>query len=167
MYSVIILEMPRGGLRPNTKVESNHLFKPKWNNKKTTAIRIPEVFKACLINLARYLDKSENSGLFEDDNYIVYIVEKYNNLEVNYQSICEELEECKKENLQLKNQQKANQNLQKNQQGKYQIAVECFEEFVKDQNLDMEELSKSRKGTKKHQIYLINQWLREQSKSKK
>ena len=152
--------MPRGGLRPNTKVESNHLFKPKWNNKKTTAIRIPEVFKACLINLARYLDKPENSGLFEDDNYIISIVEKYNDLEANYQSICEKLEEYKEENLQLKNSQK-------NQQNKYQVAIECFEEFVKNQNLDMEELSKSRKGTKKHQIYEINQWFIEQSKSKK
>ncbi len=159
--------MPRGGLRPNTKVESNHLFKPKWNNKKTTAIRIPEVFKACLINLARYLDKPENSGLFKDDNYITSIIEKYNNLEANYQSSCEQLEECKKENLQLKNLQKSSQNLQKKQQNKYQIAVECFREFVKDQNLDMEDLSKSKKGTKKHQIYEINQWFIEQSRSKK
>ena len=158
--------MPRGGLRPNTKVESNHLFKPKWNNKKTTAIRIPEVFKACLINLARYLDKPENSGLFEDDNYIVSILEIYNDLEVNYQSIYKKLEEYEKEKLQLRESQKSNQNLQRNQQNKYQIAVECFEEFVKNQNLDMEELSKSRKGTKKHQIYEINQWFIEQSKSK-
>ena len=152
--------MPRGGLRPNTKVESNHLFKPKWNNKKTTAIRIPEVFKACLINLARYLDKPENSGLFKDDNYIISIVEKYNDLEVNYQSSCKELKECKEENLQLKDSRK-------NQQDKYQVALECFEEFVKNQNLDMEELSKSRKGTKKHQIYEINQWFIEQSKINK
>ena len=159
--------MSRGGLRPNTKVESNHLFKPKWNNKKTTAIRIPEVFKTCLINLARYLDKPENSGLFEDDKYIISIIEKYNNLEANYQSSCKELEKCKEENLQLKDLQNINQNSQKNQQNKYQIAVECFEEFVENQNLDMEELSKSRKGTKKHQIYQINQWFIEQSRSKK
>ena len=159
--------MPRGGYKPNTKVESNHLFKPKWNNKKTTAIRIPEVFKACLINLARYLDKHENSGLFEDDNYIISIVEKYNDLEVNYQSICKELEEFKEENSRLKDLQRVNQNSQKNQQNKYQIAIECFEEFVKNQNLDMEELSKSRKGTKKHQLYEINQWFIEQSKSNK
>ena len=159
--------MPRGGLRKDSKGTTNHLFKPKWNNKKTIAIRIPEVFKACLINLARYLDKPENFGLFEDDNYIISIIEKHNNLEANYQSICKELEECKEENLQLKDSQKTNQNLQKSQQGKYQVAVECFEEFVKSQNLDMEELSKSRKGTKKHQIYLINQWFIEQSKSKK
>ena len=159
--------MSRGGLRPNTKVESNHLFKPKWNNRKTIAIRIPEVFKACLINLARYLDKPENSGLFEDDNYITSIIEKYNDLEVNYQSSCKELKECRKENLQLKDLQKTNQNLQKNQQNKYRIAVECFEEFVKNQSLDMEELSKSKKGTKKHQMYQINQWFIEQSRSKK
>ena len=152
--------MPRGGLRKDSKGTTNHLFTPKWNNKKTTAIRIPEVFKTCLINLARYLDKPENSRLFEDDNYIVSIVKKYDDLQANYQSSCEELEECRKENLQLKNSQK-------NQQDKYQIAVECFEEFVKIQNLDMEELSKSRKGTKKHQIYQINQWFIEQSKSKK
>ena len=159
--------MSRGGRRSNTKVESNHLFKPKWNNKKTTAIRIPEVFKACLINLARYLDKLENSGLFEDDNYIISIIEKYNDLEVNYQSSCKELEECRKENLQPNNLHKNNQNLQRNQRDKYQIAVECFEEFVKNQSLDMEELSKSRKGTKKHQIYEINQWFIEQSKINK
>ena len=158
--------MPRGGLRKDSKGTTNHLFKPKWNNKKTTAIRIPQVFKACLINLARYLDKPENPGLFEDDNYITSIIEKYNDLEANYQSSCKKLEECKKENLRLKNLQKSNQNLQKKQQNKYQIAVECFEEFVKNQNLDMEELSKSRKGTKKYQIHQINQWFIEQSKSK-
>ena len=159
--------MPRGGLRKDSKGTTNHLFTPKWNNKKTTAIRIPEVFKACLINLARYLDKPENFGLFEDDNYIISIIEKYNDLEANYQSSCKKLKECKEENLQLKDLQRVNQNSQKNQQNKYQVAVECFEEFVKNQNLDMEDSSKSRKGTKKHQIYKINQWFIEQSKINK
>lgn len=159
--------MSRGGLRPNTKVESNHLFKPKWNNKKTIAIRIPEVFKSCLINLARYLDKPENSSLFKDDNYIISIIEKYNDLEANYQSTCRELEECRKQNLELKDSQKIHQNLQKNKQNKYQVAVVCFGEFMESQNLNMDELSKSRKGTKKHQMYEINQWLIKQSKINK
>lgn len=61
--------MPRGGLRPNTKVESNHLFKPKWNNKKTTAIRIPEVFKDVLLGIARHLDKTKVTT--EDDQEVI------------------------------------------------------------------------------------------------
>ena len=156
--------MPRGGYRANNKIESNHLFKPKWNNKKTTAIRIPEVFKTCLINLARYLDKPENSSLSKEDNYIVSIIEKYDDLEANYQSTCRELKEYKRQNLGLIDSQKIHQNSQKNQQNKYQVAVECFGEFVESQNLNMDELSKSRKGTKKHQMYEINQWLIKQSK---
>ena len=62
---------------------------------------------------------------------------------------------------------KSNQNKQKNSQNKYQIAVECFGEFVESQKLNMEDLSKSRKGTKKHQLYEINQWLIEKSNSSK
>lgn len=156
--------MPRGGLRKTKEGKTNHLFTPKWNNKKTTAIRIPEVFKNCLISLARYLDKPENSSLSKEDNYIVSIIEKYNDLEANYQSTCKELKECRRQNLELIDSQKIHQNSQKNQQNKYQVAVECFGKFVESQNLNMDELSKSRKGTKKYQMYEINQWLIRQSK---
>ena len=45
---------------------------------------------------------------------------------------------------------------------RYQIAVECFDEFIKSKNLNMGDLSKSRKGTKNYQLFEINQWLKSQ-----
>lgn len=133
--------MPRGGHRPNTKVESNHLFKPKWNNKKTTAIRIPEVFKDILLSLARYFDKPENTSIVQSLFNAIQIIENHPTKFTN-----------------------SNSKQTEEQQNKYQIAVECFEEFVENQNLNMEELSKSRKGTKKHQLWLINNWFQAKSR---
>lgn len=157
--------MPRGGLRSNTKVESNHLFKPKWNNKKTTAIRIPEIFKDTLLAIARYLDKPE----FLDENIssIQERVINYKTLESNLEFYRTEVFKLQEQNKNLSQtiEKQTNQNKQKNQENKYQIAVECFGEFVESQNLNMKELSKARKGTKKHQLWLINNWFQAQSRS--
>ena len=156
--------MPRGGLRPNTKVESNHLFKPKWNNKKTTAIRIPEIFKDSFIAIARYLDKLESYDK-DKDNILEKLI-NYNTLECNLKDYQNKVIELQEKNQQLSNniENQINQNSQKN---KYKIAVECFEEFVETKKLNMEELYKSRRNTKKHQLHEINQWLTEKSKSSK
>lgn len=43
-----------------------------------------------------------------------------------------------------------NQNKQNNNQNKYKIAAKCFDEFLNSQSLSIEELARSRKGTKKH-----------------
>lgn len=157
--------MPRGGRRPNTKVESNHLFKPKWNNKKTTAIRIPEVFKDCFIALARYLDKSEFSGNF-DINLVDKVVD-YDNVKSDLNEYQSEIIKLREENIKLSQEinNQTNQNKQKNQPNNYLIAVECFGEFVEKNDLTIEDLSKARKGTKKHQLYEINQWLLKKSNS--
>ena len=53
-------------------------------------------------------------------------------------------------------------NIKIDKSNRYQIAVECFEEFIESQKLDLSELSKAKKGTKKRQLSDIHQWLTEQ-----
>ena len=53
-------------------------------------------------------------------------------------------------------------NITLDKSNRYQIAVECFEEFIESQKLDLSELSKAKKGTKKRQLSDIHQWLTEQ-----
>lgn len=156
--------MPRGGLRKDKQGTTNHLFISKWNNKKTTAIRIPEIFKDTLVAIARYLDKPE--FLDEDISNIQERVINYKTLESNLEFYKNEVLKLQEQNKNLSRtiEKQTNQNKQKNQENKYQIAVECFEEFVESQNLNIEELSKARKGTKKHQLWLINNWFQAQSR---
>lgn len=154
--------MTKGGIRPDTKVESNHLFKPKWNNKKTTAIRIPEVFKESFMALAKYLDTSEFIG--DDFSKIHEKVINYKVLENNLKFYQEQTAKLKKKNKLVKEKLSEinNQDVQTNKQDDYQIAVRCFDEYIKSQNLNIDELSKSRKGTKKYQLYEIHNWLSKQ-----
>jgi len=49
--------MNKGGFRKNSEGNYNHLFSSKWNLGKTTTIRIPEILKDRLLELARYLDR--------------------------------------------------------------------------------------------------------------
>lgn len=152
--------MTRGGLRQNNKSDSNHLFKPKWRLGKTTAIRIPEVLKNTLLEIAKHLDKTKLS-LDKDANILDDIVNcfLYKERSQKYRNVIVELRTEKRELIHELNQ-KSKQNSHKNQLNKYQIAVECFEEFLKSQNLNVEELSKARKGSKKHQLWIIYQWLK-------
>lgn len=155
--------MPRGGLREGTKVESNHLFKPKWALGKTVAIRIPEILKDKLMEVARYLDsksKNEIKNLNITDE--IKINDQLNNkvfkLHNENVKLNQKLEMLISINQELNKQLKAIREL-----NKYQLATECFEEFLKNQSLDTEDLSKSRKGTKKYQLYEISQWLNKKS----
>lgn len=150
--------MPKGGILPKGEDGSiDHLYKSKWRLGKTTAIRIPIILKDFLLSLARQLDKS---GLQLDSSEFVHRF-------TNYQKLQSDLEFCRQKNLKLeKKNQKLNKQIQlQDKQNKYQIAVECFEEFVENQNLNIEELSKSRKGTKKHQLWMIRNWLESQENS--
>lgn len=147
--------MSKGGILPRGKDGSiEHLYKGKWRLGKTTTLRIPVVLKDFLLSLARKLDKS---GLQLDSSEFIDRFTKYKKLESN-------LEVCKQENLKLQEKiQKSNEQIQfQNKQNKYQIAVECFEEFVEKQGLDFDDLSKSRKGTKKHQLWMIREWFKNQ-----
>lgn len=159
MYSINRGDMSKGGYKKNNKVESNHLFKPKWNNKKTVAIRVPEVFKSTLLKIARHLDKTTVISL--DDQKIINDVAncfRYKELWTKYKNRTIELRQDKRELFkQIDNLD--NKNKQKNNQDKYELAVKCFGEFLESQNLNIEDLSKARKGTKKNQLYEINQWL--------
>ena len=55
--------MNKGGLRENSDGNYNHLFKRKWNLGKTTTIRIPEVIKKQILELAKYLDKNQKEEI--------------------------------------------------------------------------------------------------------
>ena len=159
--------MPRGGLRVDDEGTTNHLFKPKWNNKKTVAIRIPRAFKQVIMSLVRGLDEYEitaNNGL------VAVAIMRFGsqlNKELDLMTKSTKNPNELAEDIYQKISTQNNQNKQINSQNKYQLAVECFGEFVESQKLNMEDLSKSRKGTKKHQLYEINQWLIEKSNSSK
>ena len=49
--------MNKSGLRENSDGNYDHLFRGKWNLGKTTTIRIPEVIKNQILELAKYLDR--------------------------------------------------------------------------------------------------------------
>lgn len=154
--------MNKGGSKQNKASDYNHLFKPKWVLGKTAAIRIPAILKDKLLDVARYLDiKSEK----EIEN--LDIVEQLeNNTKLNNQTF-----KLHNENVRLNqtidmlrhiNGDLINQLEKTSKQSNYQIAIECFDEFLKSRNLNMEDLSKSRKGTKNYQLFEINQWFKSQ-----
>lgn len=156
--------MSRGGLREGNKSGQNHLFKKKWHLGKTTAIRIPEVLKDCLLAIAKELD---NSGkLLDQDIKVSERITKYESVKTRMQNYKKRLLELRREKIKLlkENEKLVNQSKQENQFDKYKIAVKCFEEFLKSQSLDIEDLSKSKKGTKKHQLWEIKSWLEAQKK---
>lgn len=162
MYNAIKANMLTGGVKHSKASDSNHLFKPKWTLGKTVAIRIPAILKNNLLDVARYLDiKSEK----EIEN--LDIVEQLkNNIKLNNQTfklhnetakLNHEIDVLTHINVDLRKQ------LEKiSKQNRYQIAIECFDEFLKSKNLNVEDLSKSRKNTKNYQLFEVNQWLKNQ-----
>lgn len=154
--------MPKGGLKRGKASDSNHLFKPKWSLGKTVAIRIPAILKDKFLDVARYLDIKSEKEIKNLD-----IVEQLkNNIELNNQTFKlhnETVRLNQKINMLIHiNEDLIKQSNKISKQSRYQIAVECFDEFLKSKNLNVEDLSKSRKGTKNHQLFEINQWLKSQ-----
>ena len=64
-------------------------------------------------------------------------------------------EEIKK--IDLLSQLNSDQELDKNR--KYQISVECLEEYFLEKGFSLEELQAARAGTKKRQLAEIHEWL--------
>lgn len=158
--------MAKGGLRRGNKADSNHLFTPKWRLGKTTAIRIPEIFKDSFLEIAKYLDLKPKSEV-ENINFIEVIKENSN--------LKDEINNLKNRNQDLQYkfdilfkliEKQTNINSENFSVDKYQIALECFEEFVEKQGLDFDDLSKSRKATKKHQLWMIREWFENQKSNK-
>lgn len=150
--------MVKGGLTKNNKSHANYLFTPKWRLGKTTAIRIPEVLKDKVMEVARYLD---NKLKIEVKNInFVEVLEENNNLKIEVYNLRNENQKLQQQldNLSEVTKNQNSSNYENNQVNKYQLAVECFREYLESQNQNMEELSKARKGTKKHQLWLINNW---------
>lgn len=155
--------MNRGGLRKDKDGTTNHLFTPKWRLGKTAAIRVPDILKNKLLKVAKYLDSKSKKEIENTD-----IVEQLkNNTELNNRTFNLHNETVRL-NREIDMLTHINKDLRKQLekisiQNKYQIAVKCFEEYLKSQNLDLEDLAKSRKGTKKYQLYEIDRWLKSQS----
>ena len=77
-------------------------------------------------------------------------------------SLVKYLDRSRKEEVQkidLLSKLNGNKELDKNR--KYQMSVECLEEFFLEKGLNLEELKKSRAGTKKRQLAEIHEWLSE------
>lgn len=157
--------MSRGGLQPDKNGTLNHLFTPKWRLGKTTAIRIPVVLKDKVMEVAKYLDTKLKIEV-ENINF-VEVLEENNKLKIEIYNLRNENQKLQQElnNLPKVTKSQKVSNSKDNQVNKYQIAVECFGEYVENQNLNMEELSKERKGTKKHQLWMINNWFQSQSRN--
>ena len=154
--------MPRGVIKRSKASDSNHLFKPKWSLGKTAAIRIPAILKDKLLDVARYLDIKSEKEIKSLD-----IVEQLkNNIELNNQTFKlhnETVRLNQKIDMLVHINEELTEQLEKiSKRSRYQIAVECFDEFIKSKNLNMGDLSKSRKGTKNYQLFEINQWLKSQ-----
>lgn len=154
--------MPKGGIRTDSQGRTDHLYSPKWRLGKTTAIRIPAILKHKLLELAKYLDTKQIKEV--ESLNVIQTIE--NNSELNNRTF-KLHNEVVKLNRDIDMLTHINEDLREqlakiSKKSRYQIAVECFEEFIKSQNLNMEDLSKSRKGTKKHQLFEIDQWLKNQ-----
>lgn len=154
--------MSTGGVKHSKASDFNHLFKPKWALGKTAAIRVPAILKDKLLDIARYLDIKSKKEIESLD-----IIEQLkNNVELNNRTfklhnetvkLNREIDVLTHINVDLRKQLEKISN-----QSRYQIAVECFDEFLKSKNLNVEDLSKSRKNTKNYQLFEINQWLKSQ-----
>lgn len=85
--------MSKGGLRKNSEGNYDHLFSGKWNLGKTTTIRIPEILKDKILELARYLDKNQKEEI-EDINLVsIFDSNKQLNNNQKYKVCIECLEE--------------------------------------------------------------------------
>lgn len=159
--------MTKGGFIENNKAYKNHLFKPKWRLGKTIAIRIPEILETKILEVAKYLDSKSKTEV-ENTNFIE-LLEENNKLKVEVYNLQNEKQKLQQEidNLSKTDEVKNNSNSIVSKVDKYQIAVECFGEYVKNYNLTLEELSTSRKGSKKHQLWLINNWFQSHSRDRK
>lgn len=162
MYNAIKANMSIGGAKHSKASDSNYLFKPKWTLGETAAIRIPAILKDKLLGVARYLDIKSKKEIENLD-----IVEQLkNSTKLNNQTF-KLHNETVKLNREIDMLTHINADLRKqlekiSKQSRYKIAVECFDEFLKSKNLNVEDLSKSRKNTKNYQLFEINQWLKNQ-----
>jgi hypothetical protein len=85
--------MSKGGLRKNSEGSYNHLFSSKWKLGKTTTIRIPEILKDKILELARYLDKNQKEEIEEINLVSIFDSNKQLNKNQIYKAGIECLEE--------------------------------------------------------------------------
>lgn len=138
--------------------------KPKWELGKTVAIRIPEVLKDKVLEVARYFDGQPKKQIKQID--LVSEIE-------NNKSLNDKVYKLHNDNTVLRNRiedlMQRNQDLSKQlekykKKNKYQLSNECFKEYLAEIEMTLAELEASRKGTKKRQLLEISQWFDRQSK---
>ena len=135
-----------------------YLNSGSWALGRTTVIRVPEILKQKLIQLARMLDSQED---YEAEFQAMVQSKQLRNKHSEELTAWEYQRDCLYQKLKEKDeiiralQQKPQQPTSTN---KYKIARQCFLEFLVSQKLNIDEISKSRKGTKKHQLFTIYEW---------
>jgi len=85
--------MNKGGFRKNSEGNYNHLFSSKWNLGKTTTIRIPEILKEQILQLARYLDINQKLEIRNINLVSIFNSNKQLDLNEKYKISAECLEE--------------------------------------------------------------------------
>ena len=157
--------MSKGGIRPRKKDGStDHLYKQKWNLGKTTVLRIPEILKDELRQVAKYFDKPENQKT-KNKRIVEYISEdknlkkKITILESKIKALNQEIEFRDKVKL-----EDTNKYSNQRSQNKYQITLECLTEYFNENNLILSDNEKPRKGSIKRQLFDIKVWLKNKAK---
>lgn len=135
-----------------------YLNSGSWHLGKTVVIRVPELLKEKLLNLARILDsqtdyEAQFEMMIEPESKSISYQDELTAWKTQRDHLLQKLAE--KEEIIRALQQKPNQPTSTK---KYKIARQCFLEFLVSQKLNIDEISKSRKGTKKHQLFTIYEW---------
>lgn len=152
--------MAKGGIQPRKSDGStNHLFSGRWQTGKTTTMRFPLALKNSLTDIAKYLDK--NQMRLNDTKSIVERLEENTQLAKQNLLLTNEIEQLKQE---LKFQKrlskdKLGKTKTKKSANRYQIALECYLEYLFDNQLEISSDKLPRKGSIKRQLIDIKKWL--------
>jgi len=135
-----------------------YLNSGSWHLGKTAVIRVPEILKEKVVQLAKILDsqtdyESSFQAMIQSDKQIDNSSDELKAFKKQIEKLHQKLAE--KQEIIKTLEQKPRQHTSAN---KYKIARQCFLEFLVSQKLNLDEISKSRKGTKKHQLFTIYEW---------
>lgn len=135
-----------------------YLNSGSWHLGRTIVIRVPEILKEKLLKLARILDNQEDyetqfQMMVDSESKSTSYQDELTAWKTQRDHLLQKLKE--KEEIIRALGQKPKQPTSSN---KYKIARQCFLEFLVSQKLNIEDISTSRKGTKKHQLFMIYEW---------
>jgi len=130
-----------------------------WYLGKTTVIRVPEVLKEKLLRLTRILDshtdyEAKFQTMIHPKGELVGYQEELETLKTEREHFIQNLKE-KDDIIRVMDEQPC----EPIGSERYEIATQCFLEFLTSQKLNIDDLSTARKGTKKHQLFTVYKWL--------